>query len=144
MRVGGFDPRAGKGVDVLIANLFMGLTTLAWGLLGLMMTIVPAMGLACVKGVFLDPWRRFWMGQAIMLMGLILMIGTVGLKGFWVWVACGGLAVAKACILLGATASGRDRILRRINHWPVWLYRCSGMIHLALAVGLAADLILYG
>jgi len=102
------------------------------------------MGLACVKRVFLDPWWRFWMGQAILLMGLLLMIGTVVLKGFWVWVACGGLAVAKACILLGATVSRRDRILQQINNWPTWLYRCSGVIHLAFAVGLAADLILYG
>ena len=122
----------------------MGVMVLAWGLAGLMMTIVPTMGLTCAKRVFFDPWWRFWIAQAILLMGLLLMIGTPGLKGFWVWVVCGGLVVAKAGFLLGATASCRDRMLERIGNCPPWLYRCGGTIHLAFAVGLAADLILYG
>ena len=128
----------------MIATVMMGLTSLAWGVAGLMVTLVPAMGLACAKRFFLDPWWRFWVAQAMLLMGLLLMIGTEDLKGFWVWVACGGITVAKACFLLGATASCRDRVLQRIGNWPVWLHRCGGMVNLAFAVCLAADLILHG
>lgn len=122
----------------------MGLTSLVWGLAGLMMTIVPTMGLACAKRFFLEPWWRFWIAQVMLLMGLLLMIGTVDLKGFWLWVACGGIAVAKACLLLGAPVSCRDWMLQRVNNWPVWLHRFGGMVNLAFAVCLAADLILYG
>ena len=122
----------------------MGLTSLAWGLAGLMVAIVPAMGPAWARRVFLDPWWRFWVAQAILLMGLLLMIGTAGLTGFWVWVVCGGLAVTKACLLLGVPQSWRERVLQWLGNWPPWVYRVGGTVDLALAVCLAADLILHG
>ena len=143
MRVGGFEPSSQKGLEGLIADIFMGLTSLAWGLAGLMVAIVPAMGPAWARRVLLDPWWRFWFAHVILLMGLLLMIGTVDLKGFWVWVVCGGLAVTKACLLLGATASWRERVLQWLGTWPPWLYRVGGTIDLAFAVCLAADLILH-
>ena len=59
----------------------MGLTSLAWGLAGLMVAIVPAMGPAWARRVLLDPWWRFWFAHVILLMGLLLMIGTADLKG---------------------------------------------------------------
>ena len=34
MRVGGFEPSSQKGLEGLIADIFMGLTSLAWGLAG--------------------------------------------------------------------------------------------------------------
>ena len=109
-----------------------------------MVAIVPAMGIAWAKRVVRDPWWRFWVAQAILLMGLVLMIGTAGLKGFWVWAVCGGLAVTKACLLLGATASWREQVLQWIGNWPPWLARVVGTVDLAFAVCLAADLILHG
>ncbi len=122
----------------------MGLMALAWGVAGLMVALVPALGVAWVRRVFTDSWWRFWNAQAILLLGLLLMIGTTDLSGMWVWVACGVLAVTKACLLLGATTSCLDRVLQRISRWPLWLYRCGGVVDLALAVVLAADFILHG
>lgn len=122
----------------------MGLTSLAWGVAGLTVAVVPELGVVWARRIFLDPWWRFWVAQAILLMGLLLMIGTAGLTGFWLWAVCGGLAATKACLLLGATASCRERVLQWLGNWPPWVYRVGGTIDLALAVCLAADLILHG
>ena len=127
-----------------MADLFMGVTSLAWGLAGLTVAIVPATALVWARRILLDPWPRFWFGQTILLIGLLLMIGTIELEAFWVWAVCGALAAIKACLLLGAPASWRERVLRWLGTWPPWLFRAGGMLDLALAVGLAADLILHG
>jgi len=127
-----------------MADLFMGLTSLAWGLAGLTIAVVPALAPVWSRRILLDPWPRFWFGQAILLIGLLLMIGTTDLMGFWVWAVCGALAAIKACLLLGAPVSWRERVLRWLDTWPPWLYRVGGTIDLALAIGLAADLILHG
>ena len=127
-----------------MADLFMGLTSLAWGLAGLTVAVVPAVALVWAKPILLDPWPRFWFGQTILLIGLLLMIGTTALKGFWVWAACGALATIKACLLLGAPVSWRERALRWLGTWPPWLYRLGGTLDLAFAVGLAVDLMLHG
>lgn len=133
-----------KGAEGLVGDVVIGLTCLVWGLGGLLMTIVPTMGLAWVKRSFLDPWWRFWIAHATLLMGLVLIIGTTGLQGSWLWVACGGIAVAKACLALGSSASFRERVLHRVGTWPVWLHRCNGMLSLVFAVLLASDVILHG
>ncbi len=122
----------------------MGLTGLAWGLAGLMVAIVPAVALVWARRILLDPWPRFWFGQMILLVGLLLMIGTTGLTAFWLWALCGALATIKACLLLGAPALWREQVLGWLNKWPPWLFRVGGTLDLALAVGLAADLILHG
>ena len=127
-----------------MADLFMGLTSLVWGLAGLTVAIVPALGLVWAKRILLDPWPRFWFGQTILLIGLLLMIGTTNLTGFWVWAVCGALAAIKACLLLGAPVSWRERVLRWLGTWPPWLFRVGGTIDLVFAVCLAADLIFHG
>ncbi len=127
-----------------MADLFMGLTGLAWGLAGLTVAIVPAVALVWARRILLDPWPRFWFGQMILLIGLLLMIGTTGLTAFWLWALCGVLATIKACLLLGAPALWREQVLGWLNKWPPWLFRVGGTLDLALAVGLAADLILHG
>ena len=137
-------PRSKQGVEKLIADLFMGLTGLAWGLAGLTVAVVPGLGLVWAGRILLDPWPRFWFGQTILLIGLLLMIGTTALMGFGVWAVCGALAAIKACLLLGAPVLWRERALRWLGTWPPWLYRVGGTLDLALAVGLAADLILHG
>lgn len=108
------------------------------------MTIVPMVGFAWIRRSILDNWRRFWVAYAMMLMGLVLIVGTTGLRGFWLWVACGGIAVAKACLVLGASVSFRERVLHKVGTWPVWLHRCHGMVSVVLTVLLAADIMLHG
>lgn len=127
-----------------MADLFMGLTSLVWGFTGLTVAIVPAVALAWARPILLDPWPRFWFGQTILLIGLLLMIGTTGLTAFWLWAVCGALAAIKGCLLLGAPVSWRQRALQWLGTWPSWLYRVGGTLDLAFAVGLATDLILHG
>lgn len=127
-----------------MADLFMALTSLAWGLAGLTVAIMPAVALVWARPILLDPWSRFWFGQAVLLIGLLLMIGTTGLVAFWLWAVCGAVAAIKGCLLLGAPLSWRERILQWLGTWPPWLYRVGGTIDLALAIGLAADLMLHG
>ncbi len=127
-----------------MADLFMAVTSLAWGVAGLTVAVVPALGSVWSRRMLLDPWPRFWFGQAVLLMGLLLMIGTTNLAAFWLWAVCGALAVIKACLLLGAPVSRREWMRQWLGGRPSWLYRVSGSIGLVLAVGLAADLILHG
>lgn len=128
----------------MVAHVVVGLTCLVWGAGGLLMTIVPVVGFAWIQRSVLDNWRRFWIAYAMMLMGLVLIVGTTGLQGFWLWVACGGVAVAKACFVLGASASFRDRVLHKVGTWPAWLHRCHGMVSVVFAVLLAADVMIHG
>ena len=127
-----------------MADLFMALTGLVWGVAGLTIAVAPALAPVWSRRILLDPWPRFWFAQMVLLIGLLLMIGTTGLAAFWLWAVCGALAAIKACLLLGAPMSWRERLRQWLGTWPPWLYRVGGTVDLALAVGLAADLILHG
>ena len=77
-------------------------------------------------------------------MGLVLIIGTPMLQGYWLWIGIGAIGVVKACILLGLSEAFRDRLTRMATTWPTWVYRIGGILYLALAVLLAGDTILHG
>ena len=84
------------------------------------------------------------MTQALLICGLILIVGTLMLEGFWLWIVCGLIMVVKACLFLGGTDLFRMRLLQLVNGWPYWTIRVVGMLNLGLAVLLAGDLILHG
>ena len=128
----------------MIAQVILGLFSVVWGVLGLLFAIAPASVLARAQRILFDTWWRFWTAQATLLIGLLLIIGTSSLEGRWLWVACGGIGVVKGCVWLGASESLLDRIWRRFSQWPVWLFRCDGVLGVVLAVLLAADLMLHG
>ncbi len=128
----------------MIVHVILGLFSLVWGVLGLLFAIAPAPILAWTRQTLLDAWWRFWVAQAALLVGLLLIIGTSHLEGRWLWVACGVVGVVKACFVLGSSESLRDRVWQHVNHWPVWLLRCNGVLGLVLAVLLAADIMLHG
>ena len=118
--------------------------SVTWGLMGLVLTVMPALWVAFVQSTMNNPWQRFWLSQGILLMGLVLIIGTAPFQGFWLWVGCGVIMVVKACLLLGSSVAFRDRLTTLATSWPMWVYRVSGVLTLVLAVLLAADIILYG
>ena len=124
--------------------VILGLFSVVWGAWGLLFVIMPTQAITWTKSFFFDVGRRFWIALAVLLIGLLLIIGTESLEGRWLWVACGGISVLKACWLLGASESCRDRAWQYCSRWPTWLLRCDGVIILALAVLLAADLMLHG
>lgn len=126
------------------ALILFGAICVAWGVMGLILTVVPTLWVAFVQKTMNNPWQRFWLAQGMLLIGLVLIIGTAHLQGFWLWVACGVLLVFKACMLLGSSVVFRDRLTTLVSTWPMWVYRVSGVLTLVLAVLLAADIILYG
>ncbi len=65
-------------------------------------------------------------------------------SGVGLWVACGFIAVGKACILLGSSEAFRTRLMHIVSRWPYWVYRGCGLVSLVLAVLLAADVMLHG
>ena len=68
------------------ASFIFGVTSLIWGVAGLILTVAPTVWIAFVKKVLSDPWKRFWITQCMLLIGLVLIIGTATLQGFWLWV----------------------------------------------------------
>ncbi len=124
--------------------VILGLFSVVWGVWGLVFVIMPTRAIMWTKHFFFDAWQRFWIALFVLLTGLLLIIGTSSLEGRWLWVACGGISVVKACLLLGSSESFRERMWQRCSRWPAWLLRCDGVIMLALAVLLAADLMRHG
>jgi len=124
--------------------LLFGAICLTWGVMGLIMTVAPTVWIAFAKKVLQDPWQRFWMTQGMLMIGLVLIIGTPTLQGYWLWVGCGVLVVVKACILLGSSEAFRDRLTIMATTKPMWVYRIGGILSLVLAVLLSGDMILHG
>lgn len=126
------------------ALIFFGAISVTWGVMGLVLTVAPSLWVTVVQKIMNDPWQRFWLTQGMLLIGLVLIIGTAPLQGFWLWVGCGVIMVLKGCLLLGSSVALRDRLTTIATTWPMWVYRVSGVLTLVLAVLLAADTILYG
>ncbi len=124
--------------------LLFGAISLTWGVMGLIMTVAPTVWITFAKKVLQDPWQRFWMTQGMLVIGLVLIIGTPTLQGYWLWVGCGVLVVVKACILLGSSEAFRDRLTIMATTKPMWVYRSGGILSLVLAVLLSGDMILHG
>ena len=112
--------------------------------MGLVLIVAPIAWIAFVKRTLIDPWRRFWVTQAMLLFGLVLIIGTAPFQGFWLWVGCGVIAVLKACLILGSSEDFLDRLATMAINQSMWVYRVSGLLTLVVAFLFAADIILHG
>ena len=128
----------------MVALLLMGFIGLVWGMMGLVLTVSPSVWIAFSRKTLTDPWQRFWVAQAMLLFGLVLIIGTASLQGFWLWVGCGIIAVLKACFILGSSENFRYRLAAMATKQSMWVYRGSGFLTLVLAFSFAADIILHG
>jgi len=124
--------------------LLFGAISLTWGVMGLIMTVAPTVWITFAKKVLQDPCQRFWMTQGMLVIGLVLIIGTPTLQGYWLWVGCGVLVVVKACIILGSSEAFRDRLTSMATTKPMWVYRSGGILSLVLAILLSGDMILHG
>ena len=128
----------------MLATVLFGITSVLWGVMGVAMTVVPQVWTTFLGQVLGNDWKRFWLTQSMIFVGLILVIGTFPYQGFWLWVTCGVIMIGKACVLLGAGKDSRMRLLALIEQWPLWAYRCGGLVMVILAVFLATDVILNG
>jgi predicted anti-sigma-YlaC factor YlaD len=125
-------------------QLLFGAISFIWGVIGVILTVAPTVWMGFAQNFFTNSWARFWTAQVMLLIGLVLIIGTATLQGFWLWVGCGVLAVIKAFILLGSSEAFRIRLTTMATTRSLWVYRSSGILTLILAVLLAADTILHG
>lgn len=128
----------------MLAVLLIGVISIAWGVIGLVLTVAPMAWIAFAKKSLHDPWQRFWVTQGMLLIGLVLIIGTATLQGFWFWVGCGTILVVKACVILGSAEGFRDRLIILTTSQSMWVYRGSGLLTLIFGFLLAADTILHG
>jgi hypothetical protein len=128
----------------MVGLLVFGFTSLLWGAIGVVMTVLPQIWSNFIYRAVEDDWKRFWLTQIMILVGLVLTIGTAQFQGTLVWMAFGVILVGKACVLLGAGSQLRTRLLNVMRVWPLWAYRCGGVVMVTLAVFLATDVILHG
>ena len=125
-------------------KMVFGLIGVIWGAVGLFMLVFPTLWRSSVPGRLRDPGYRFVVMQIIVLIGLVLVMGTPGFQGSWIWVSVGTLGIAIASFILGCSSNIRDNLVRSVERWPLWLYRLYGVMMMSLAFLFGADLILYG
>ena len=127
----------------MVLKVLYGCLGVALGMVGLLMTVVPVTWKTAMRRMLRDPGPRFVTTQGMVLGGLILLMGTTGFHGFWLWVVLGVVEVVIACFLLGCSANVRETLIHGIEQWPSWLYRLSGLMIVTLAILFGADVILH-
>ena len=65
-----------------------------------------------------NPFYRFLLTQATVLVGLILLLGTSGHPGYGLWVTIGGLEILKGLIFLGGAGKGSHPIAGVVGESP--------------------------
>lgn len=123
----------------MITWLIFGSISLTLFVIGLLMVVVPSLWQRWVRLSLVDPFRRLFVGQGILLAGLLLVVGSADLRGRWLWTALGGLIVVKALILLGLHDTGRRSVLTLWERLPLVTHRLIGVVSVALATLLAID-----
>jgi hypothetical protein len=123
----------------MITAALFGLLSLIWLAVGLAMVATPAWWNQWVRRTMTDALSRFLLLQAMMLGGLVLVLGASTYRGYWLWVFLGALQTAKALILLGAPHSLRERLLAWWERSPLWAHRLAGVTLTVLATLLAID-----
>ncbi len=128
----------------MIATILFGLTSVLWGMAGVILTVLPRLWVSLTRRLLTDAWSRFWVTQGMILVGLVLTIGTQQFQGVWLWMLCGLILTGKACFLLGSTEPVRARLMRVVEHSPLWVYRCWGGVMVLLTIFFTTDMILHG
>jgi hypothetical protein len=122
----------------------LGVISIVWGGMALASIAAPSWWRDWIARQMAQPLRRLLWGQAIMVAGLVLIVGTSGLNGYWVWVSIGGLAVVKGLLLLGLPAPMLATLLEWWRRRPLWVDQIAGVVSMALATLLAIDFIRAG
>ena len=128
----------------MVLKVMYGGLGVALGMVGLLMTVVPGTWKAAMRSMLREPGPRFLATQGMVLGGLLLLMGTTGFHGFWLWVLLGVVGVVTACFVLGCSAKVRETLIHVIEQGPSWLYRLTGLMIVTLAILFGADVILQG
>ncbi|MBW8064709.1 MAG: hypothetical protein FVQ04_02390 [Nitrospira sp.] len=128
----------------MVTGFIFGLNSLILLVLGLAMLIVPSEWGAWIRRTMKEPLSRFLLAQAMVLCGLLLLLGGLTDPGYWLWVAIGALMIVKGMAWLGLSASLRDRLLSWHERYPIWTHRLGGVVMMALATLLGIDAVRRG
>ncbi len=112
---------------------------LIWLASGLVLIAVPAWWSTLMTGMVSSPDRRFALTQAMILIGLLLLIATSALQTVWLWVGLGVIAVLKGMFFLGAPEKLRVRAVNWWSRMPTWAHRIAGLCMVGLAVLLTIE-----
>jgi threonine/homoserine/homoserine lactone efflux protein len=119
--------------------IILGLISLCWLAAGFMMAVAPGVWRQWLSRSLAVSLPRFLIGNGILLIGLLLLAGSPGLQGRWLWATLGGVTVLKALLLLGLPDSYQRAWLSRWQHLPAFIHRLAGVLYVALATLLAID-----
>ena len=125
----------------MVALFLFGLISLIWVAAGAAIMAMPSWWSGWARRALVDPFRRFFLTQGMILGGLILVLGASTHRAYWLWVTVGLLGVAKALVLLGAPESLCDRILNLYERSPLWAHRLTGLMLVVLGTLLTIDTI---
>lgn len=125
-------------------TLVLGFVSLVWLVAGVVMIVAPAWLSGHIQRNLADPFSRFLVLQGAALAGVLVVLGSSVEQRSWFWIAVGGLATAKALILLGLSAHHRDRLFAWWCARPLWLQRLAGIAAVSLATLLAIDAVRMG
>lgn len=120
------------------------LISAAWVGMALAMIAAPSWWREWLVRQMAQPLRRLLWGQGLMLGGLVLIVGSSRLAGYWLWVGIGVLAVGKGMLLVGLPESARHTLMDWWRRRPLWVEQLAGVASMVLATLLVIDLIRAG
>ncbi len=112
---------------------------LLWIGSGVAMIAVPSWWMGWILRSCSQPVSRFLLSQVAILGGLVLLLGTSGHQGAWLWRTIGFLGVLTGMFFLGAPAGLSTGPLRWWGGIPPWVHRLVGILLVALATLLTID-----
>jgi len=113
--------------------------SLVWMAGGLAMIVSSGWWRERLERALTDPLGRLLLAQAAILAGLLLVLGAASLRGAWLWMGLGVLAVVKGLAILGAGDRFRSRAIAWWKTLPTWVHRLSGLAMVVLATLLMID-----
>lgn len=119
--------------------LVSAVVSLVWMACGLAMIVASTWWLDRIQGALADPMGRLLLGQAAILTGLLLLLGTPSLRGGWLWMGLGATGIVKGMVILGSGEALRARLVGWWRTVPPWAQRLGGVLLVALATLLLID-----
>jgi len=120
-------------------SLILALVGLLWFAAGVAALAAPAWWSQRLHRSLADHVSRFLVLQSLLLAGALLLLAAAEPPRSWFWMAVGGLAAAKALVLLGLPDRHRERLLSWWIGRPLWVPRLAGAVTVVLATLLAID-----
>jgi hypothetical protein len=122
-----------------VTLLVSAIVSLVWMAGGLAMIVASTWWMDRIERALADPLGRLLLGQAAILIGLLLLLGTPPLRGAWLWMSLGAAGVIKGLVILGAGEALRTRMVAWWRTLPPWAQRLGGVLFFALATLLMID-----